>query len=334
LVEDYVFRRAICGIPTNSLNKTFANLYKSVDNENYVESIAASFQLMDVYQRYPNDSEFENEIRAKDIYNLRARNYLLGKLENFGRRDFVNIDEYTIEHILPQNPNLSAGWQEMLGETWKQVQENYLHTLGNLTLTGYNSELSDRPFQEKKTISGGFNVSPIRLNDHLREIDTWNESAILERSYKLAQLAKQVWKAPNLPEDRLNLYRKTEPVATTTYSLEDYKHLEGEMLELYQHLRRRIINLGPSVKEEYTKLYIAFRSAANFVELVPQKSKLKLYLNIDFVELIDPNGLGRDVSGIGSWGSGDVEVSIAKESQLDQIMDLVQQAYDKQTEGI
>lgn len=199
LVENYVFRRAICGIPTNSLNKTFGNLYKLVHKDNYLESVEAAFQLMDSYQRFPTDTEFENEIIAKDIYSLRSRNYLLSKLENYGRREPVVVDEYTIEHILPQNPNLSNEWRTMLGENWKEVQEKYLHTLGNLTLTGYNSELSDRPFTEKKTMTGGFNDSPIRLNDYLRSTDVWNEEHILDRAIQLAEKANKVWRAPNLP---------------------------------------------------------------------------------------------------------------------------------------
>lgn len=165
LVENYVFRRAICGIPTNSMNKTFANLYKSVRKESYLESIEAAFLLLDSYKKFPSDTEFQKEIVIKDVYNFRNRNYLLDRLENYQRKEPVPVDEYTIEHILPQNKDLSSEWKSMLGSDWQSVQNEYLHTLGNLTLTGYNSELSDRPFSQKKTIEGGFNHSPIHLND-------------------------------------------------------------------------------------------------------------------------------------------------------------------------
>ena len=116
LVESYVFRRAICGIPTNSMNKTFANLYKSVKKDQYVESVKASFQLLLSYKRFPADSEFEKEIVLKDVYNFRSRNYLLSKLENNNRKESVNVDNYAIEHVMPQNPNLSDEWRSMLGE--------------------------------------------------------------------------------------------------------------------------------------------------------------------------------------------------------------------------
>ena len=95
-------------------------------------------------------------------------------LENYGRKEHVTIEDYTIEHIMPQNENLSKEWQAALGDDWQAVQLKYLHTLGNLTLTGYNSEYSDRPFTKKRDMEGGFKDSPLRLNKGLRQLETWN----------------------------------------------------------------------------------------------------------------------------------------------------------------
>ena len=331
LIENYVFRRAICGIPTNSMNKTFATLYKSIKPTNYLESLQAAFQLLDSYKRFPNDAEFENEIITKDVYNFRSRNYLLGKLENYKRKEPVTVDEYTIEHILPQNPNLSAQWKEMLGENWKEVQEKNLHTLGNLTLTGYNSELSDRPFTEKKTMQGGFNDSPIRLNKYLQTVDVWNEDHIISRAVELAEKAKEVWFAPHLSEEILAKYSTKESKDATIYTIEQYEFLNGEMLDLYEALRKRILNIDSSVREEFKKLYIAFKSSTNFVDIVPQKSKLRLSLNIGFDEIIDPLGICKDISGLGRWGNGDVEIGLSSYAELDSVMELIQQAFDAQS---
>lgn len=333
LVENYVFRRAVCGIPPNSLNKTFANLYKSIRPDNYLESIEAAFQMLDSYKRFPNDAEFENEIVVKDVYNFRSRNYLLGKLENYGRKEPVNIDEFTIEHILPQNPNLSNEWRAMLGDNWRQTQEKYLHTLGNLTLTGYNSELSDRPFAEKKRIEGGFDDSPLRLNEFLRTVSDWNEEQILNRAVQLAEKATKVWRAPKLSAEILAKYQKTAAKEDAVYTLESYEFLTGEMLDLFQHLRKRILNIDSSVREEFKKLYIAYKSPTNFVDIVPQKSKLRLSLNVDFGEVVDPQGLCKDVSGLGRWGNGDVEVGLTHIGELDYVMNLIQQAFDVQSEN-
>lgn len=333
LVENYVFRRAICGIPTNSMNKTFGNLYKSVQKDSYLESVEAAFQLMDGYRRFPNDAEFENEIIAKDVYNFRSRNYLLGKLENFGRKEPANVDDFTIEHVMPQNPSLSLAWQQMLGANWKDVQAKYLHTLGNLTLTGYNPELSDRPFADKKTITGGFNDSPLRLNEHLRKVDVWNEDEILSRAIALAEKAKEIWKSPKLSDETLAKYRKSEEKETAHYSLDHYEHLHGGMLELFLALRKRILNIDASVREEFKKKYIAFKSETNFVDIVPQVHQLRLSLNMDFDEIVDPRGICNDITGIGRWGNGNVEVRVSNESELDYTMELIEQAFDVQAEN-
>lgn len=331
LVENYVFRRAICGIPTNSMNKTFATIYKTIQKVDYLEGVKAAFQLLDSYKRFPNDSEFIKEIVVKDVYNFRNRNYLLSKLENYKRKEFVNVDDYTIEHILPQNPELSIEWQKMLGVDWKEIQSKLLHSLGNLTLTGYNSELSDKPFSQKKTMEGGFNDSPIRLNDYLRKVDIWNAENIEARAKELAEKASQIWFAPNLSQEVLDKY-STEEKTTSVYTIEQYEHLKGDMLDLYHTLKKRILNIDASVKEEYKKLYIAFKSSTNFVDIVPQKVRLRLSLNIDYPDIIDPKGLCKDISGLGRWGNGDVEVGISNMNELEDVMELIQQAFDKQLE--
>ncbi|MGR6836721.1 DUF262 domain-containing protein [Syntrophomonas erecta] len=127
-IEAYVFRRAICSIPTNSLNKTFATFMKSVDKNNYLESVMAQFMLLPSYRRFPNDGEFIKEFRTRDLYNIPRRSYWLRKLENYNRKERVEIDQYTIEHIMPQNPNLSEEWKRELGTDWERIQESWLHT--------------------------------------------------------------------------------------------------------------------------------------------------------------------------------------------------------------
>ena len=173
LVEAYVFRRAVCAIPTNSLNKTFVTFGRAVRKDRYLESIQAHILTLPSYRRFPSDEEFKRELSTRDLYNFPRRSYWLRRLENFGRKERVPVDEYAIEHILPQNENLSTKWREALGSEWQRVQETWLHTLGNLTLTGYNAEYSDRPFAEKRDMPGGFKESPLRLNERLGTLDGW-----------------------------------------------------------------------------------------------------------------------------------------------------------------
>jgi len=333
LVEAYVFRRAVCGIPTNSLNKTFATLSKEIDKTNYVESVRAAFILKDSYKRFPTDEEFRRELMIKDVYNFRNRNYLLRKLENYNRKEIIDIEAYTIEHIMPQNPNLSPEWRRELGPNWEEVHKTYLHTLGNLTLTRYNSELSDRPFKEKRDMEGGFADSPLRLNRELAKLETWNEEAILKRAELLANLALNVWEYPQLSEDILAKYRKkSSEHESVTYTIADHPELQGDMLVLFEELSKRICNLDSSVRMEFKKLYIAFKTSTNFVDIVPQKSRLRLSLNMPFDEIQDPKGICKDVSNVGRWGNGDVEFGISSLDEIDYAMFLIRQSYERHRE--
>ena len=330
LVESYVFRRAVCGIPTNSLNKTFATFHRALDKQRYLESIKAHFLLLPSYRRFPRDAEFERELKARDLYNFRSRSYWLRRLENHGRKEPVPVDEYTIEHIMPQNENLSHAWQEALGPDWKRVQETWLHTLGNLTLTGYNSEYSDRPFPEKRDMPGGFRESPLRLNQGLTQVEVWNEDAIMARADRLAELALKVWPAPSLPKDVLERYRPGHE-AKAAYTIEDHPYLvSGPMAGLFQAFRKEVLALDPCVTEEFLKLYVAYKAETNFVDVVPQKSRLRLSLNMKFHELHDPRGLCKDITNLGRWGNGDVEVALSRVEDLPYVMGLVRQAFEKQ----
>jgi len=332
LVESYVFRRAIAGIPTNILNKTFAALAREIDKSDYLNSLKAALLLKESYARLPLDEEFRSAFVVKDVYNFRSRNYLLRRLENHDRKEPVDVDSYTIEHVMPQNPELLPAWQDDLGPDWRTVQERWLHTIGNLTLTGYNSELSDRPFSEKLTIEGGFRQSPLHLNTYLAQLETWNEQQIMTRAQHLADLALQVWPVPRVSEETLADYRQAKAKVGVTYALEDHAALKGPIRPLFDELRKRVLNLDAGVVDEVRKQYIGFKLSTNFLEVVPLASELKLYLDISAGELDDPSGAARDVSGVGHWGTGDVEVRLSTADQLEGVMALVRQAFDLQGE--
>ncbi len=326
LVESYVFRRAICGIPTNSMNKTFANLSREINLENYLESVQLAFVRKDSYKRFPDDEEFRREFVVKDIYSFRNRNYLLRKLENHDRtKELVNPENYTIEHIMPQNPKLPAQWQVELGTSWQEIQRKYLHTIGNLTLTGYNSEYSDRPFWEKRDMKDGFADSPLRLNRMLAKLDSWNETEIKNRAEVLANWAVKIWAIPVVEVDSQNFY--DSGILPNNY--EDYLQQE-KISDLFETIQKRILNLDASVTEEFKKYYIAYKTSNNFVDIYPQKSRLRLILNLSFDEVVDPNNLCKNITG---WRmNGDVEVGFSSLEQLDNVMALVRQAFDKHSE--
>jgi predicted transport protein len=338
LIESYVFRRAVCAIPTNSMNKTFANMGKSLKKDRYLESLKAAFLLLPSYRRFPKDEEFKRELKIKDLYSFRSRSYWLRRLENHGRKERVQVDEYTIEHILPQCDNdpakVPAVWREELGEDWETVWETYRHTLGNLTLTGYNSEYSNRSFTEKCTMEGGFAQSPLRLNKNIGSEGTWNKEAIEGRAAYLAAQAVSVWQAPKLDDELLAAYKPASATTPTSYTIEDLPHLaSGPMRELFDTFRKQVLALDPVVSEEFLKLYVAYKAETNFVDVVPQAKRLRLSLNMAFPEIEDPKGMCRDVTSLGRWGNGDVEVGLSSFDELPYVMGLVRQSFEKQMGG-
>lgn len=326
----YVFRRNVCDIPTNSLNKTFATLKNEIRPGDYLNSIKAFFILRDDYKVFPKDDRFTAVFMTRDIYNMRARNFILSHLENYQNKGPIVIENYTIEHIMPQNSNPCDEWKAALGTDWKEVQKTYLHTIGNLTLTAYNSEMSDRPFMEKMDMEGGFKESALRLNTFVVKQTTWNAFTIQERARILADKAILIWKYPTLTEAELAPYVTTVKPAEK-YTLESY---DINMLTktLFDMLDRRIMNLSPDVKREFKKLYIAYKLDTNFVDIVVQKQRLRISLNMKFDQVIDPKNLCKDITGLGRWGNGDVELFFEHTADIDDVMALIEQSYNLQAE--
>lgn len=332
LIESYVFRRAVCSIPTNSMNKTFATFGRNLKKALYLESIKANFLLLPSYRRFPDDDEFKRDIQLRDLYNFRSRSYWLRRLENHERKERVPVDEYTIEHILPQNEALSPEWKKDLGIDWNRIQKTYLHTLGNLTLTMYNSEYNDRPFVEKRDMKGGFAESPLRLNKGLGTVTYWNEDAIRERANRLADLAQSVWRSPKLDTEVLKSYRQRPE--SGTYSISDHPYLlTGPLSMVFSELRKQILAIDPVVTEEFLKLYVAYKAETNFVDVVPQAKRLRLSLNMPFPDINDPKGISKDISNLGRWGNGDVEVGVSSINEIPYVMGLIRQSFERQMGG-
>lgn len=337
LVESYVFRRAVCGIPTNSMNKTFATMGKSLKKDRYLESLKAAFLLLPSYRRFPKDEEFQRELKLKDLYNFRNRSYWLRRMENYGRKERVPVDDYTVEHVMPQSDNtlekVPDVWKTELGNEWERVWETYRHTLGNLTLTGYNSEYSNNAFCKKRDMEGGFKYSPLKMNDGIAAEEVWNEQAINNRAEKLAEKASEVWCLASLPSDILEAYKPKKEISDK-YGIDDHPHLaQGELRDLFQAFSNEVLAIDPCVSREYLKLYVAFKAETNFVDVVPQAKRLRLSLNMPFPEIDDPRGLCKDVTALGRWGNGDVEVGLTSVDEIPHVIALVQQAFERQMDG-
>lgn len=193
LVESYIFRRAVCSVLPRVMNKMFAELMSEVDKNNYLESLNNAFLGMDTNERYPTDTEFKEAFIKKDVYNFNRRDYLLRKLENCKcSKKPIDFSDYTIEHIMPQN--LTEPWQQELGEEFQKIHQRWLHRIGNLTLTRYNSEYGNRTFEKKRDMpKKGLRYSCLHLNQSFRCTEQWNEAAIINRANKLAEKACKIW---------------------------------------------------------------------------------------------------------------------------------------------
>lgn len=200
----YLFRRNVCSIPTNSLNKTFNTLVNRVNTEDYVNSVLGYLLALTDYRRFPTNLEFIEKLENEDLYFSQKKNYLLHKLENFGSKEVVPTAQYTVEHIMPQT--ITEEWKAELGDNWEEIHRYFVHTLGNLTLTGYNPEYSNRSFAQKRDMEGGFAASPLRLNLSLREQTSWGQAEIELRASELSAKAVQLWAYPEISKEAIAQY--------------------------------------------------------------------------------------------------------------------------------
>ena len=189
-------------------------------------------------------------------------------------------------------------------------------------------------FREKRDAERGFRNSPLRLNEDLRQAERWDEPAIQARAARLADLAVDIWRRPVLTDRVLASY-EIPRAGARGYTIEHHPHLRpgAPMHDLFEAVRQAILALGPQVREEFRKHYVAYKTQINFVDVVPQKRRLRLTLNMRFDELSDPRGLAADITNLGLWGNGDVQVELDNERQIPYAMELVGQAFARRQPG-
>ncbi|EJB66701.1 hypothetical protein HPHPH44_0594 [Helicobacter pylori Hp H-44] len=342
LTESYLCRRAVCGLGTNSLNKIFPSFTKKIDKDQYLESIEAHFLLLKTTTgKFPKDSEFKDSFITKELYDPKKRKkikYFLERLEKFDTKEPVDTQECNIEHIMPQT--LTPEWQRDLGENFEAIHEKYLHTIGNLTLTGYNSEYSNNSFQEKRDMEKGFKQSSLKLNQSLKNLESFGEKEIEERANDLADWALKIWTYPILEAETLEKYKpkkeKKEKKEKKVYDLSSYK-FSSNSRELFDILRKEIKALDEKITENFNQKYIAYKFfKINFVDIVVQNKGLKLYLKMEFNELQDEIKEKlkiRDVSSIGCPCFGNMEVELETKENIPYCLGLIRQALEKQMGG-
>ncbi|WP_231166202.1 DUF262 and DUF1524 domain-containing protein [Helicobacter pylori] len=333
LIESYLFRRAVCGLGTNSLNKLFPSFTKHIQKDEYFKSLKAHFGYLTNNQRFPNNDEFKDCFITIDFYKFQKREYFFERLENFDRKEPVNTKGLTVEHIMPRTLTEEEEWERDLGENFQEIHDKYLHTIGNLTLTGYNQEYSNKFFKEKQGMEKGFKDSPLRLNQGLRDLKSFGEEEIKKRANDLADLALKIWTYPKLDAETLEKYKpKKDKKEKKVYDLSSYK-FGSHSRELFDILSKGIKALDERITESFMKAYIAYKFKTNFVDIVVQTKDLKLYLNMKFNELQDEKNLASDATNKHHNGNGDIEVKLETKENIPYCLGLIKQALEKQMGG-
>lgn len=204
-VQSYAFRRVIVGLATNALNKVFMNLYDKITQADYVPSLERHVVGLSGTSRIPTNAEVTEALKHKDFYSMRpsTKMYLLSRLENFNNKEFVEINknsDITIEHIYPQNPN-DEWLDDISSADMDALSTKYLHTIANLTLSGNNGSLGNKPFLYKRDLpEKGYLASRLWLNKHLGQLDKWGVKELIGRRKIITERALNVWAYPVITE--------------------------------------------------------------------------------------------------------------------------------------
>lgn len=292
LVESFVWRRAIVQVPTNQLNKIFMRLYEDIDTDDYVNSLAQALAKQKRNRRFPTDREIQETLKEREVYRLRNIDFLLENLENFQNNEPVRIEDnpkITIEHIFPQNP--AEEWrEEVSAEEYQELGEVYLHTLGNLTLSGNNGSLGNKIFREKRDLpEKGYRDSRLYLNRYLSALDTWGVSQLKERNEILAERFLQIWPYPNVHVEadddfeEVNVFDAEDPTdKNLEYAIfRDEKLLCTTVTDLYIAVLKRLFDLEPK--------HFFGTDLARKVKITKEKTELRAPKPISDIYYIESN---------------------------------------------
>lgn len=331
-IESYVFRRAICGEQTRGYWQVFANLAYRIKEDKPLEHLKVGLARYRDASRFPSDMDFRRELLLRDIYSLRVCFYLLDRLENHGSKEPTDTSKYEIEHIMPQNVKLPEAWQTMLGNDWKKIQPIWVHRLGNLTLTGYNSTYSDRPFEEKKSIPDkGFEYSSVRLNKFVCEQKQWTQAEIEKRSQLLTDRALQIWPSLEVDAAAIELAKQAEMRELAGRRDVAKVPMTVAARSLFEKLRIRIHEIDPAILELAESKSVSYHALGFFLEVLPRTQRLTLLLPLDHAEIDDPHGLASDAT---EWKflfyakyEGGVLLRIKQVQDIEHAMPIIRQAY-------
>ncbi len=290
LIESYLLRRAVLGLQTRNYWSVFARIAHDLVPEAPFESLQVALARLRGNYRFPNDEEFRRGLQEHDLYGLRVCKHLLDRLENAGYQEPSPVQNFSIEHIMPQDITDVPQWQTMLGGAWAEEHGTWLHRLGNLTLTAYNSAYSNRPFDEKQVVDGGFRHSAVRLNEDVRDAAQWTDIEIRNRGERLAARALQVW--PHHEADAKSI--QAADIRDLRERAQERSASDLEMTDAVRNVLERIrsgIQGLADVIEVIEHKSVGCYGPNFFAELMPMRHSVRVILPLEFGELEIPAGL-------------------------------------------
>lgn len=333
LIQSYIMRRAVCGEETRGYWRLFADFAYRLDGERPVASLQAMFARETGNYRFPADEEFRKALEDRDLYSKRVCFDVLERLENHGTNELSNTAAYSIEHVMPQNKNLSQEWRAMLGQNWEDVQREWLHRLGNLTLTGYNSTYSDRPFEEKKTIKDGFDQSAVRLNEFIRKQPRWSAAEMRERGAALAAKAITVWPPLVVDRDEVEADERREMLERAKRRDPAKVPMSQAARALFDQLSIALRGLDSRIIEVAEAKSVSYHGPAFFVEVIPRKNRLTLIFDLEFNEVEDSSGLAADSADyqffVNATHEGGTYIALRDASEIPGAVAVARQAWDR-----
>ena len=331
-IESYVFRRSVCDMQTRNLGQIFPSIAYRIKEADPLTSLKVTFAVQPKKRRFPSDIEFKEALATRDVYDMKTCHYLLSRLENHDSKETIDTSKLSIEHVMPQNEEMRPEWKSMLGDDWKTIHETWLHKLGNLTLTGYNPELSDLPFQTKKTMEAGFNASQVWLNSSVREQPIWTPVEMESRGTMLAGVALAVWPKLDVAKSTVDQYRLAALKEQSAKHDPGKWELKDHVRDLLEDLVAKLKTIGTDVSEVFHQDSITYHRMEYFVEVIPRANRLELLFNMDYTDCQDDTGRAMDATERSAlWHateSGGVSLYVDTLEQIADAISIAKQAYD------
>jgi uncharacterized protein with ParB-like and HNH nuclease domain/predicted transport protein len=313
IIETFLVRRFICGLPTNKLREIFARLLGRLSKPDIADKLLIALLRLSGESRMPRDDEFQRDLSTKPVYKVRWwAELMLRRLEEYDNGEPPDFTKLTIEHVMPQT--LSDEWVQSLGEFSDELYKQKLHTLGNLTFTGYNTLLSNSLFQVKRDVpEKGLGNSQLRLNKFFANINEWNFESIQQRADLLAKSALKVWPIPHIS------YAVDPERTIDTLPNMDVPHIR----ELIEVLDNRILSEYSEVERRINQSTIVYAASLNVAKMHPRQKwvLIDLYMELSALDesLLTPVGKVR----IGAYGNGKIWITYYSNDDIDYVMNVI-----------